>query len=119
LALRARLVLAAVEGLTNQQIAVRFQVTATTVGKWRVRYALHGVEGLMDYQHPGRPPKHGQEVRDKLRKLLRQPPPGGAERWTVRALAAVLRIPPTSVNEILVAVDFQSRRRPLRRRSRY
>ena len=118
-AFRARLVLAAAQGLSNQRIAADFRVTAITVGKWRTRYALHGVDGLTDYQHPGRPPKHGPEVHEKLRRLLRQPPPAGAEHWTVRGLAEQLRMPPSSVQDMLVATGFESRRRPVRRRPQY
>jgi transposase len=119
LALRTRLVLAAAQGLSNQQIAALYHVTANTVGKWRTRFYKHGVSGLTDYEHPGRPPKHGSEVRERLRRLLRQPPPGGAERWTVRALARELRIPPTTMHDMLVAGGFESRRRPNRRRPPY
>ena len=79
LALRARLVLAAAQGLSNQQIAAYFHVTENTVGKWRTRFYLHGVSGLTDYEHSGRPPKHGLEVRERLRRLLRQQPPGGGQ----------------------------------------
>jgi transposase len=111
-AFRARLVLAAAQGLSNQRIAAIFHVTDNTVGKWRVRYALHGVSGRTGYQHPGRPTKCGPEAREKLRKLLRQPPPGGVERWTVRALAQVLQIPHSTVHGMLLAVGFRNRRRP-------
>jgi transposase len=116
-ALRARLVLGAADGFSNQQIAAQSHVTVNTVGKWRTRYALEGVAGLAGYRHPGRPPKHGPEVREKLGWLLRRPPPGGAARWTVRTLAEVLQIPPSTVQDMLVAGDFGNRRRPLRRRS--
>ena len=119
LALRARLVLAAAQGLSNQQIAAYFHVTESTVGKWRTRFYKHGVSGLTDYQHPGRPPKHGSEVLERLRMLLRRPPPGEAERWTVRALARELRIPPSTVHDMLVAGGVESRRRPIRRRPPY
>ena len=119
LALRARLVLAAAQGLSNQQIAAHFHVTAITVGKWRTRFYKHGVSGLTDYQHPGRPLKHGPEAVEKLRRLLRQRPPGEAERWTVRALARELRMPPTTLHDMLVAAGVETRRRKVRRRPRY
>jgi putative transposase len=119
LALRARLVLAAAQGLSNQQIAAHFHVTAITVGKWRTRFYMHGVSGLTDYQHAGRPPTQGSEVREKLRRLLRQPPPRGKERWTVRGLARELKMPPSTLHDMLVAAGFESRRRPVRRRPPY
>jgi transposase len=119
LALRARLVLAAAQGLSNKEIAASFRITVNTAGKWRTRFALHGVDGLTDYQHPGRPAKYGPEDRERLHKLLRKPPPTGRERWTVRGLARELGMPPSTVQEMLVAADFKSRRRPVRRRPRY
>lgn len=118
-AFRARLILAATQGLSNQQIAANFHITANTVGKWRVRYALHGLGGLTDYQHPGRPPKYGPEDRENLHRLLRQPPPTGRERWTVRGLARELKMPPSTVHDLLLAADFRNRRRPMRHRPRY
>ena len=43
LARRARIVLAAAEGLENKEIAVRLEASADTAGKWRRRYAAEGV----------------------------------------------------------------------------
>ena len=114
LVLRARLVLAAAQGLSNQQIAASFHITANTVGKWRIRFALFGVAGLTDYKHPGRPSKYGPEVWEKLHNLLRQPPPNGAERWTVGGLAWELGVPRITMHEMLIAADFKTRRRTVR-----
>jgi putative transposase len=118
-ALCARLVLAAAEGLPKQKIAVGFHVTANTVGKWRTWHALHGVSGPTDYEHPGRPPKYGSEVQDKLHNLLRKPPTSGRERWTVREVAQELKMPRSTIHEMLIATDFKNLRRPVRRRPRY
>ncbi len=54
-ALRAKIVLRASEGLTNQDIARRLGVTGTTVGKWRERFRARGMEGLTDEPRPGAP----------------------------------------------------------------
>jgi len=118
-ALRARLILAAAQGLSNKAIAARFHITPNTVGKWRTRFYIHGVSGLTDYEHPGRPTKYGPEVRAKLHSWLRYPPPGGGDRWTVRGLARVLGIPPSSVHDMLIAADLKNRHRPIRRRRPY
>ena len=119
LVFRARLVLAAAEGLSNKQIAAGLRVTATTVGKWRTRFYVHGVAGLTDYEHPGRPTKYGLEVREKLQRLQRQPPPTGKKRWTTGALARELKMPRSTVYEMRLAADFENRRRPIRRRPQY
>ena len=55
LARRARIVLAAAEGLENKEIAVRLEASADTVGKWRRRYAAEGLDGLYDEPRPGAP----------------------------------------------------------------
>ena len=54
LALRCRIVIAAAEGDANQKIAARLGCHATTVGKWRSRFAEFRVDGLHDEPRPGR-----------------------------------------------------------------
>src|ERR1700729_715440 len=56
-AIRSKIVLRAAEGLPNQEIARGLGVTGATVGKWRERYRLHGMEGLSDEPRPGTPRK--------------------------------------------------------------
>ena len=118
-ALRARLVLAAAQGLSNQQIAATFHITVNTVGKWRTRFALFGVAGLTDYQHSGRPSKYGLEVLEKLNDLLRRRPPSGRERWTVGGLARELGVPRSTLYDMLRTTGYKDRHRPARRQRRH
>lgn len=55
LALRARIVLAAAQGLEKREICQRLGVAPNTVGKWRRRYAEFGLDGLFDEPRPGAP----------------------------------------------------------------
>jgi DNA-binding CsgD family transcriptional regulator len=55
LAQRARIVLAAAEGLSNTQIAQRVGCSRPTVIRWRGRYAAKGLAGLGDQPRSGRP----------------------------------------------------------------
>ena len=52
---RARIVLAAAEGLKGKEIAARVGCCEPTVVKWRGRYAEHGIDGLRDAPRSGAP----------------------------------------------------------------
>lgn len=54
--LRARIVLAAAAGNTNIAIAREVGVCQDTVRKWRGRFAVHRLSGLIDAPRSGRPP---------------------------------------------------------------
>lgn len=54
LALRARTVLLAADGVPNIQIEKVTGFSAPTVLKWRNRYGQGGIEALHDVQRPGR-----------------------------------------------------------------
>ena len=52
---RARIVLAAADGLENVEIAERVGVDVNTVSKWRKRFFAEGIDGLSDRRRSGRP----------------------------------------------------------------
>jgi transposase len=54
--LRAKIVLCADRGASNNRIAARLGISVDTVRKWRGRYARWGREGLADRPRSGRPP---------------------------------------------------------------
>lgn len=109
LALRSRIVLAAADGSSNQQIASALHLPAITVGKWRRSFAVDGIEGLRDAPRSGRPPKHDFTVRQRVQtRVCQQPEAQG--RWTVRTLAAELGMPPSTVHAMLVAAKLQPHR---------
>src|SRR3954469_13151409 len=55
LAQRSRIVLAAAEGLPNTEIARRLGVHRSVATRWRNRFALDRLAGLLDEPRPGRP----------------------------------------------------------------
>jgi transposase len=109
MALRSRIVLAAAEGLSNQQIALNLEIPEVTVGKWRRSFATQGLEGLRDAVRSGRPPKHDAEVWHKVQTLACQQPESQG-RWTVRTLARELGLPHSTVHAILNASELQLHR---------
>ncbi|MDU3748165.1 MAG: IS630 family transposase, partial [Cutibacterium avidum] len=89
--LRARIVLAAADGVANERIAEQLQVSKNTVLTWRRRYTDSGMAGLADAPRSGRPRRldHRQIVATTLK-----PPPKkyGVTHWSSRLLAAHLGV---------------------------
>ena len=88
--LRARIVLACLEGREIQQVALDLRVSNPTVSKWRSRFALFGLRGLWDQPRPGKPPTYGTAFRNRVLKLLEQTPPAGQARWDAPSMAEQL-----------------------------
>lgn len=108
-ALRSRIVLAAAQGRSNQQIASDLGIPEVTVGKWRRSYAALGLEGLRDAPRSGRPPKHDASVWQKVQTLACQQPQSQS-RWSVRTLAREVGLPHSTVHAILNASELQLHR---------
>ena len=103
---RARIVLAAGDGLTTAQIAARVGCAERTVKKWRPRFARDGIEGLRDAPRSGAPLTHGPETRALLiAKACTRPPdtPEGArqERWTYEQLGEAVGMSGSQAHVIL------------------
>jgi transposase len=106
---RCRIVLAAAAGKSNQQIAGELGMPEVTVGKWRRCFANKGLEGLQDAPRSGRPVKYGQVVVLRVQTRACQQAEHYS-RWSVRTLAKNLRLPRSTVHQILVASHLQPHR---------
>ena len=87
---RARIVLLAAEGRSNREIAGLVDLHYNQVGLWRTRYSEAGLAGLEDEERPGRPCVYDHDDVLLLVKTVTEPPPEGATRWTMEALAAAM-----------------------------
>lgn len=99
-ALRARIVLRAAQGATNTQIAAEAGVSLPTVGLWRRNFAERRLEGLADAPRSGRPRQIDDDEIQRVLATTLESPPDGATHWSVRRLAAVSGISPTTVHRI-------------------
>src|SRR5262249_32275427 len=107
LALRARIVLRCDAGRSNRDVAAQLNVTTQTVGKWRARFAVQRLPGLLDEPRPGAPRSISDAlVEAVLAKTLHEHPPG-AERWSSRRLASELGISQRAVLRIWRAFDLR------------
>lgn len=100
LALRCRIVLAASEGLKNREIAERLGISATTVTKWRSRFAEHRLDGLLDEPRPGRPRTvRDEQVEEVIVKTL-ESTPKDATHWSTRSMAKEVGLTQSAVHRI-------------------
>ena len=106
---RSRIVLAAAAGKSNQQIAGELHMPEVTVGKWRRCFAQQGLQGLDDAPRSGRPVIHGPEIVQRVQTRVCEQPVHYS-RWSVRTLAEDLKLPRSTVHQILVASRLQPHR---------
>jgi transposase len=112
---RARIVLAAGEGLTTAQIAREVGCGERTVKKWRPRYERHGMAGLRDAPRSGRPLTHGPETRALLiAKACTRPESEESgqrrERWSYRELGEEVGMSESQAHVILSRAQLKPHR---------
>jgi transposase len=87
---RARIVLLAHAGRTNQQIAEILRTRTARVSKWRQRFGAKRLEGLGDAVRSGKPAKYDRTTEKRVMALLDEPPPEGYSQWNGRLLSEAL-----------------------------
>ncbi len=100
-ALRARIVLGAAEGRSNNELAQQLGTSRPTVILWRDRYVEHGFQGLLrDASRPGRKPRLNAKRVEKVVERTLHTKPRNATHWTVRTMAEAERLSPSMVHRI-------------------
>jgi len=101
LALRARIVLACAEGLSNSEVSRSLGVSLPTVGKWRKRFVIDRLAGLSDEPRPGASRKiTDAQVEAVLVKTLEERPANQDSHWSTRSLATAVGLNQTAVSRI-------------------
>src|SRR6266545_1612825 len=105
---RARIVLAAAEGLSNRQIAKDMGITRTTVILWRTRFADGGTDALLqDAPRSGRPREITPDLVAWIVSETQNATPPDATHWSTRSMAAHAGVSPEMVRRIWVAHDLK------------
>jgi transposase len=110
LALRARVVLLAAEGLNNTEIAQRLGVHRPMVRKWRSRFAEHRLDGLTDEPRPGRPRTVTDEQVEAVIVKTLESTPKDATHWSTRSMAREVGLTQSAVLRIWKAFGLQPHR---------
>lgn len=88
---RARMILRAAAGASNEQIAAAMETRPATVSKWRGRFLFGRLNGLRDAPRAGKPATYDKQTERRVLQQLDQPPPKGFARWNGGLLAATLK----------------------------
>jgi len=110
LAQRARLILACATGKTNLQVADEMALTPQTVGKWRSRFLLQRLDGLLDEPRPGAPRRIGDAEVERVLRLTLETQPRDATHWSTRAMARRCGLSQSAVSRIWRAFALQPHR---------
>jgi transposase len=110
IAMRARIVLGCDEGLRNDAVAKRLHITGATVCKWRERFRVNRLEGLLDEPRPGAPRSiTDAQVEQVVTKTL-ESMPENSTHWSSRLMAKKIGLSQTAIVRIWHAFRLQPHR---------
>jgi transposase len=108
--MRARIVLACNDELSNGEVAKRLRITGATVCKWRERFRVERLEGLLDEPRPGTPRSiTDAQVEEVITKTL-ESMPVNSTHWSTRLMAQKVGLSQTAIVRIWRAFGLQPHR---------
>jgi transposase len=110
LAMRARIVLQCAQGFANGEVAEELGLTRATVGKWRERFRVRRMEGLLDEPRPGAPRSITDKQVEKVVTATLESMPANATHWSTRLMARKTGLSQTAVVRIWRAFGLQPHR---------
>ena len=108
---RAKIILRAAEGKSNQEIAALLGVKVHTVGRWRTRFAELGIAGIeKDLPRGGRPRRPRERIESEIIRKTTQETPKNATHWSTRTLAEELGVSQSMVHRVWKANGLKPHR---------
>ena len=108
---RAKMILHAAEGRSNQEIAALLEVKVHTVGRWRRRFAELGIAGIeKDLPRGGRPRRQREGIESEIIRKTTQDTPENATHWSTRSLAKELGVSQSMVHRVWKANGLKPHR---------
>jgi transposase len=110
MALRARIVLLSASGKSNSAVCEQLDCSMPTVGKWRERFRVHRLEGLVDEPRPGAPRRATDaKIEEVVTKTL-EAKPRGQTHWSQRAMAKEVGLSQPTIHRIWKTFGLQPHR---------
>ena len=110
LALRCRIVLACGDGATNTEVATALGVAGATVGKWRSRFVVDRLDGLVDEPRPGAPRTITDEQVEQVVVDTLESTPRDATHWSRTSMAGHSGLSKSTVGRIWKAFRLKPHR---------
>ena len=110
LAQRARIILLAAEGASNNEVARRERVNPHTVSKWRGRFVDKGLDGLLDEPRPGAPRTICDDDVERVLTITLEERPADATHWSTRSMAKRTGLSQSAISRIWRAFALQPHR---------
>jgi transposase len=110
MAMRARIVLGCDEGMSNTAVANKLHLTGATVCKWRERFRVERVEGLLDEPRPGAPRTIGDAQVEAVITQTLESMPANSTHWSTRLMAHKTGLSQTAIVRIWRAFGLQPHR---------
>ena len=110
LASRSRIILECATGVDSKAVAQRLSVSQQTVSKWRNRFALSRLDGLLDAPRSGAPRTIDDARVDAVIARTLETAPRNATHWSTRSMARETGLSQTAVSRIWRAFGLQPHR---------
>jgi len=98
---RSRIVLLAAAGWDNEAIGAELNITRQKAGRWRIRFAERGMDGILrEEPRKGRPPEIGARKRAAIVRSTLDDRPANATQWSRTLMSAKAGVSPSTIGRI-------------------